>query len=106
MNRIIALLLAVAVLAVLLLALWFWRRPGVKPGIDARDAASPVTGRSVLLPEDQDDSEERLHRRRSGERQELKRKIVHGPYRPIEDRGARSTVAREPPTEEKTEPSP
>ena len=44
----------------------------------------------VVLPDEE--PEDRHEGGRTGENQELRRKIVHGPYRPIDDRGAPSDV--------------
>lgn len=72
--------------------LWFWlhgRKPPAR--IDALDAAAGVTPTTVALP-DASESEERPRRRRTGETQELRRKVLHGPYRAIDDRGDPSSV--------------
>ena len=47
---------------------------------------------AVMLPDDEDETQDRQAVSRTGETQELKRKVVHGPYRAIDDRGAPSQV--------------
>ena len=56
--------------------------------VDAR-TAKPV---KVDLPE-ADEPEKPRKRRRTGETQALSRKVVHGPYRAIGDRGSPTNVA-------------
>jgi hypothetical protein len=46
----------------------------------------------VMLPDEDGEPEEQPARRRTGETQELRREVVHGPYRAIDDRGAPSEV--------------
>lgn len=87
-----SLLLLLIVLAVALLLAFWWRRRERPGRIEAADAAIEVKPSKVLLPEDDGDLEQRPARRRSGETQELRRKVEHGPYRAIDDRGAPSEV--------------
>jgi hypothetical protein len=84
-------LIALLILLLLLLALLARRRPRPSGRLSASRAA-PTPPAAVLLPE-ASGPEERGMRQRTGETQELRRRTVHGPYRPIEDRGAASEVA-------------
>lgn len=89
------LLLIVLIIAVLL---WFWvrQRRGRLAEITAREAAGGVTPNKVMLPEQEGEPEQRL--KRPPETQKLRREVVHGEYRAIEDRGAPTEVQRVRPT--------
>jgi hypothetical protein len=89
--QILLLVLAVLLLAVLLIW-WRKRRPTVET-IDATSAAVDVKPNAITLPEPPG-PEQRDRRRRTGETQELRRKIEHGPFRPIDDRGEPTDVRR------------
>jgi hypothetical protein len=93
MGHLVRLVAALALLPAVLLGLRYWRARS-RSRLAARDAAEPLAARAVMLPEDRDDTEARQGHR-SGEAQELRRRIVHGPYRPIADRGAPSQVRTE-----------
>lgn len=88
MNMLL-LLLIILIAAVLL---WFWSQRLKRPGkIEASNVAIEVRPIKVTLP-DESEPEERQTRRRTGETQELRRRVVHGPYRAIDDRGESSDV--------------
>ena len=53
--------------------------------------AGEVTPTRVVLS-DEDDEADWHDRRRTGDTQELRRTVVHGPYRPIDDPGEPSSV--------------
>lgn len=87
--NVLLLVLSILIVAVLL---WFWSQRRKQPGeIEASDAAIEVRPTKVMLP-DEIEPEDRSGRRRTGETQELRRKVVHGPYRAIDDRGEPSDV--------------
>jgi hypothetical protein len=89
MNVLLLLLLIVIVAALL----WFWWQRREHPGeIEAADVAIEVRPTKVMLPDEDGEPEEQPARRRTGETQELRREVVHGPYRAIDDRGAPSEV--------------
>lgn len=86
-----ALVLLIIIIAAVLI--WIWRRrQGPSGVIEARDSAIQVKPVNVILPDEDPDAEERPSRRRTGETQKLERKVVHGPFRPIDGRGAPSDV--------------
>jgi len=87
--KVLSLVLFVGLAASLLVWIIRSRRPRPKE-IEAVKGAV-VAPNNVTLPEE-DDSADRRERKRTGETQELRHKIVHGEYRPIEDRGAPSEV--------------
>lgn len=79
-------------LVIVIPPLWLWSWWRKRPGrIEATDAAIGVRPTRVMLPDEGSRPEERPARRRTGETQELRRRVVHGPYRAI-DRGAPSGV--------------
>ncbi len=83
------LLVLILLIAVLL---WFWtrQRPERPEEITAREVATGVKPNKVMLPEEEGEPEQR--QRRPPETQELRRRVVHGEYRAIEDRGAPTEV--------------
>lgn len=86
---VLLLLLMILVVAVLV---WLWVRRRKYPQTgQASDAALGITPTKVILP-DESEPEERSARQRTGETQELRRKVVHGPYRAVGDRGEPSDV--------------
>jgi hypothetical protein len=89
--NVVLLLLALLIPPLLLIRFWCQRRKHPDK-IEASNVAIEVRPTKVILPDEDSDSEERTKRRRTGETQELRRKVVHGPYRAIDDRGAPSKV--------------
>jgi hypothetical protein len=96
MKQLLRALAAIAVLPALILGLRYWRSRS-RHRLEAREAARPLEPNAVALPDDPDDTEARRGHR-SGERQELRRRIAHGPFRPIDDRGAPTSVRTERPS--------
>lgn len=88
MNRLLRLL--VLLFVAILLWLWMQRRKSPRK-IEASNAAIEVGPTNVILPEESE-PEDRAGRQRTGETQELSRKVIHGPYHPIDDRGEPSAV--------------
>ena len=88
----VLLLLLFALLAPFLF--WSWSRRARSGEIKAADSASGLSPTAVTLPDEDEETGERPERRRTGETQKLERKVVHGPYRPVGDRGAPSEVRR------------
>jgi hypothetical protein len=70
------------------------RRPSAPHEINAQDSNAAVEPVQVALPDVLETEADRRNRRRSGETQKLERKLVHGPYRAIDDRGSQSDVKR------------
>jgi len=68
---------------------WHRRRGRTTTAIDGALGIKPA---KVMLPDDAGEPEKAPPRRRCGESQELRRKLVHGPYRPMDDRGEPSPV--------------
>jgi hypothetical protein len=93
MRTLPLLLLALLAALVIPIALRLSRPARAHEFIEAQDAAMGIPSQAVHLPEADDERPERP--RRTGETQELKRKVVHGPYRPIKDRGVQSGVRTE-----------
>ena len=58
------------------------------------DVAVDVRPTKVILLDEDREGEEPVEQGRTGETQELERKLVHGPYRPIEDAGLPTKVRR------------
>ncbi len=71
---------------------WMWQRRRTPPGENESDVATSELTPTQVLVSDEDDEEDWRARQRTGETQELRRTVVHGTYRPIEDRGGPSTV--------------
>ena len=82
---------AAVILLVAVLGIRGWVRGRPSGGVLASRTAAPAPPVTVVLPEESSREEQRKGRR-TGETQELPRRIVHGPYRPIGDRGAASDV--------------
>ncbi len=90
--NILLLLLIILIVAGLL---WFRSQRRKHQGkIEASMVAIEVKPTKVILS-DESEPEERPARRRTGETQELRRKVVHGPYRAIDNRGEPSDVQKE-----------
>jgi hypothetical protein len=91
MNSVVLLL----ILAIVAALLWWWlrrrKRPGASGEIDASASTVELAPTAVTLPEESG-LEERGKRRRTGETQALHRKVTHGQYRPVDDRGEPSGV--------------
>ena len=87
--QILALVLAVLLLAVLLI--WWRKRRSPVETFDATSAAVDVKPNAITLPEPPG-PEQRERRRRTGETQQLRRRIEHGPFRPMDDRGEPTDV--------------
>ena len=85
----VLLLLLIFLIAAALL--WFWWQRRARQGKLQAFDASEVRPTKVMLA-DEDPSEERPAPRRTGDTQELRRKVVHGPYRAIDEPGAPSEV--------------
>ena len=90
MRALPLLLLALLAAVVVPIALRLSRPAQARESIEAQDAATGIPPQTVHLPEAADERPD--GRRRTGETQELKRRVVHGPYRPIKDRGMQSGV--------------
>ncbi|KIC94410.1 hypothetical protein [Flavihumibacter solisilvae] len=72
------------------IAAWLIIRRRRSNVLHAKDASIPG-GRSVTI-EEEVPGEPRIRGKRTGENQELKRRLVHGEFRPIKDPGAPSSV--------------
>lgn len=71
---------------------WVWWQRRERP-TETESSATNVAPTKVILPEDEtNETGERAKRRRTGENQELRRKVVRGEYRAIEDRGEPTDV--------------
>lgn len=88
------LLLLLAILIPPFLLRFWWRRRGQPGRVEASEGAAGVRPTQVMLPDEEGQEEDRPARHRSGEEQELRRRVVHGPYRPIGDRGAPTDVEK------------
>lgn len=86
---------ALVLLAVGIAALWWWTRRRRPPQDDVRSADTQAVPHKVVLMEPAEDPEPRPRPKRTGETQELERRVVHGPFRPIEDRGSPAAVHAE-----------
>lgn len=82
-------LFALVIIAAIIVVWWFVRRRKTSV-IQAQDASVPP-GTSVTI-EEEAPGEPRIRGSRTGETQELKRRLVHGEFRPIEDRGEATSV--------------
>ena len=69
---------------------FLWK--GGRRGETIRSTEAAAVTPSTVTISDEDDTELRRRRKRTGENQELRRRTVHGPYQPIGDRGAPTTV--------------
>lgn len=85
-------LLVVLTLLVVTLVPWWWRRREPSTTIQGTDVLGGVAPTRVTLPDQDAESDERPARRRTGETQQRRRRIVHGSARPIDDRGAPTGV--------------
>lgn len=84
-------LLLLLIILIMVVLLWFWSQRRKHFGkIEASNVTMEVRPAKVILSESE--PEERPARRRTGETQELRRKVVHGPFRAIDDRGESSDV--------------
>ena len=80
------------IIAITALAVWLYRRGRVPAhAIRATEPADGLRPTEVILPDVDLVTEERTDRRRH-EEHELRRRTVHGPYRPIEDPGPPTDV--------------
>lgn len=87
MNGLLLMLLVVFIVAVLV---WFWKQRGERRAEIEAHAAVAVTPNKVLLPEEEGQPDQ--HPRRPIEKQELRRRVVHGEYRATSDRGVATDV--------------
>ena len=84
-------LILLIVILVIIILLWFWWRSRQTDNtIKSREAV--INAGSKVLIEEEKEGEPRPPRKRTGETQELKRRVVHGEYRPIEDPGNPTSV--------------
>jgi hypothetical protein len=82
-------LLFVLLVLILALLVWWWLRRSRANTIEASDGVADLKPTAVSLPEESGPQE---RGRRTGETQELRRNLAHGPFRPIDERGAASGV--------------
>ncbi len=88
----IGFLVRLAAVSAAVAAIWMWQRRRTPADVNQSDVAGgEVTPTQVMLP-DEDDEADWQNRRRTGDNQELRRAVVHGPYRPIDDPGEPSSV--------------
>jgi hypothetical protein len=89
MSPLLLLLFAVVILLAAI-GWWYWRHQRPSSDVIVAEKASAVEPNTVSIPDGEDEDRQRI--RRTGQTQKLDRKIEHGPYRPIEDRGEPSRV--------------
>ena len=84
--------LILLIVILLIIILWWFLLRGRKTDNTIKSRETAINAGAKVLIEEEKEDEPRPPRKRTGETQELKRRPVHGEYRPIENPGKPTSV--------------